>query len=87
MIARTPLALALSLALVACAGDTGPGNATVDSAVGNDATLGGDASDGVRRLPTWRLEDVQPASPRVGQTYGVDTFTNRVIVVSLLEGF
>ncbi len=38
-------------------------------------------------LPTWKLEDVQPASPRTGQTYGLDTFTGRIIVVSLLEGF
>ena len=41
----------------------------------------------LRRLPAWQLEDVQPVSPRAGQTYGVDSFTNRVIVVSLLEGF
>ena len=38
-------------------------------------------------LPTWRLEDVQPASPRVGEVYGVDTFAGKIIVVSLLEGF
>jgi len=37
--------------------------------------------------PTWQLEDVQPLSPRMGQTYGLDAFTGRVIVVSLLEGF
>jgi hypothetical protein len=38
-------------------------------------------------LPAWMLEDIQPASPRAGQTYGLDTFTNQIIVVSLLEGF
>jgi hypothetical protein len=38
-------------------------------------------------LPTWMLEDIQPASPRVGQTYGLATFNGKIIVVSLLEGF
>jgi len=38
-------------------------------------------------LPTWRLEDVQPDSPRLGEVYGVDTFAGKIIVVSLLEGF
>ncbi len=38
-------------------------------------------------LPTWMLEDIQPASPRVGQTYGLATFNQKIIIVSLLEGF
>jgi hypothetical protein len=85
MIAR--VILASSFALVACASDPTPGNPALDGAVSADARLVRDGSDGVRRLPAWQLEDVQPVSPRVGQTYGVDSFTNRVIVVSLLEGF
>jgi hypothetical protein len=39
------------------------------------------------RLPDWRLEDVQPLSPRVGQTYGLETFSGKVVVVTLVEGF
>jgi hypothetical protein len=46
-----------------------------------------DAPIGAIMLPRWSLEDVQPASARVGQTYGLDTFTGKIIVVSLLEGF
>jgi hypothetical protein len=46
-----------------------------------------DAPGSVPMLPLWMLEDVQPASPRVGQTYGLDAFTGKIIVVSLLEGF
>ena len=53
-----------------------------------DATIGtGDARIGASMLPGWSLEDVQPASARAGQTYGLDTFTGKIIVVSLLEGF
>ena len=38
-------------------------------------------------LPTWMLEDIQPQSPRVGQTYGLQTFGGKIVVVTLLEGF
>jgi hypothetical protein len=37
--------------------------------------------------PTWMLEDVQPQSPRTGQTYGLDTFGSKVVVVTLVEGY
>jgi hypothetical protein len=37
--------------------------------------------------PTWKLEDIQPESPRVGQTYGLDTFSGKVVVVTLVEGY
>lgn len=47
-----------------------------------------DAPGGVEvPLPTWRLEDIQPQSPNSGQTYGLDTFSDKIIVVTLLEGF
>ena len=38
-------------------------------------------------LPTWQLEDIQPLSPRTGQTYGLDAFTGHVVVVTLVAGF
>ena len=62
-------------------GDPAPGM-TPDAPVGMpaDARLPG-------VLPAWALEDIQPVSPRVGQTYGLDGFTGKIIVVSLLEGF
>jgi hypothetical protein len=42
---------------------------------------------GAVTLPTWALEDVQPESPRAGQTYGLDAFAGKTVVVALLEGF
>lgn len=39
------------------------------------------------RLPAWMLEDIQPQSPRAGQTYGLQTFAGKIVVVTLLEGF
>jgi hypothetical protein len=93
----TTLLLPASFVLAAaCGSDPDSGNLAPDSAAGQglDATRGGadalaiaDAADGVVTIPTWMLEDVQPASPRLGQTYGVDSFGGRVVVVTLLEGF
>lgn len=65
-------AAALAVAVAACGADSGVG------------TPGGGATE---TLPLWQLEDVQPQSPRTGQTYGLDTFAGKVVVVSLLEGF
>ncbi len=49
----------------------------------NDAS----ASDGAQiALPAWSLEDVQPASARAGQTYGLSAFTEHTVVVALMEG-
>ena len=68
----------LTLGLLACGTPETP-----DSPIG-DATPGDTAQVG---LPGWMLEDVQPASPRVGQTYGLQTFADKIVVVTLLEGF
>jgi predicted small lipoprotein YifL len=70
------LVLSTVIAILAGCGGTGPGNAPLP-----------DAFDGVIVLPTWRLEDVQPQSPRAGQTYGVDTFSGKIVVVTLVQGF
>lgn len=61
-------------------------------ACGNPATppdpdLPADAAPDEIGIPSWMLEDVQPASPRLGQTYGLQTFSERIVVVTLLEGF
>lgn len=37
--------------------------------------------------PTWQLEDIQPDSPRFGQTYGLDVFEGRVVFVAYLVGW
>ncbi len=81
MIHRSLLLSTISLALAACGAS--PSGGTPDSA---DPTM--DSPPGTpQRLPTWMLEDVQPESPRVGQTYGLDTFADKTVVVLLLEGF
>jgi len=35
----------------------------------------------------WALEDIQPVSPRFGQTYGLSAFGSRVIVMGLHAGW
>lgn len=72
-------ALATTAALVACSGG--------EPAATGDAPLAPDSSGGTVTLPTWRLEDLQPQSPRAGQIYGLDTFSGKTVVVALLEGF
>jgi hypothetical protein len=76
---------AFCAALLACGGMPSDRGGEVD-APGNGGG-DGDGSIGASELPPWMLEDIQPASPRVGQTYGLDAFTDQIIVVSLLEGF
>ncbi|MEY3013753.1 MAG: Redoxin [Pseudomonadota bacterium] len=36
-------------------------------------------------FPQWELEDINPGSPRYGQTYGLDTFKGKKIVVALVS--
>lgn len=71
--------LTLTLGLLACGTPGTPGTPDPDSP----------SSDGALQvqLPNWMLEDVQPESPRVGQTYGLQTFADKIVVVTLLEGF
>lgn len=78
---RLLLSCLFGASLVGCAEPT-PGRSTPDA-----PAVGVDAPSNAITLPRWALEDVQPASPRVGQTYSLDVFTQKIIVVSLLEGF
>ncbi len=74
--------LILLSALVACGGGTDPMKRP-----DVDATAQMPDGLGASRIPAWMLEDVQPTSPRAGQTYGLDTFSGKIVVVVLLEGF
>jgi hypothetical protein len=38
-------------------------------------------------LPTWMRQDVQPKSSRYQQTYGLEAFRGKAVVVVLLEGY
>ena len=79
----TSFVLFAALLATGCTGRAdGGGTVEPDARIGDQL----DAPSAVL-LPTWMLEDVQPMSPRNGQTYGLDTFTNKSVVVVLLEGF
>ncbi len=58
--------------------------ANVDAAIAGGA---GDASATPARIPSWTLEDINPTSDRFGETYGLDQFADRVLVVLLVQGF
>ena len=71
--------LLISIVLAGCGGSSSPGTPNADAPPLVDA--------GPVVLPSWMLEDVQPVSPLAGQTYGLQTFSNKIVVVTLLEGF
>jgi len=70
--------------LLAC-GSSEPGDLGEDSAA--DATPEPDAPPQTASIPTWTLEDIQELSPRFGQTYGLEAFTDEIVVALLVEGF
>jgi hypothetical protein len=80
------LALSFAGALSACS-DGGKSSADAMSNGGIDSPAGTIDSRPAGALPTWKLLDVQPQSPKTGQTYGLETFSNKVVVVTLLQGF
>jgi hypothetical protein len=73
--------VASAVTLAGCGGGGGDPSGTPD------APRTPDSSGIPVTLPTWKLEDIQPQSPRVGQTYGLDTFAGKIVVVTLVEGF
>ena len=75
------VAVTLGLGATACGSDT---KSNVD-AMANGIDAAGDAR--ASALPAWKLKDVQPLSPKTGQTYGLDTFNDKIVVVTLLQGF
>ncbi len=88
-----PTAIAgCATALLACgaASTTQPdsGGGSAGSGGGQAMTDGGaGGGTGVAMYPTWQLQDIQPASPRFNQTYGLAAFAGRPVVAMLLEGF
>lgn len=97
------LVAAAATALVACGAMTpdvrqGGGDAGLTgggAAAGGSAAAGGMASGGglvdagalASMYPTWELTDLQPASPRANQRYGLSVFRGQPLVVVLIEGF
>jgi len=80
----------ISLAALLCAacGSSEPADSGgPDSPGAADAAAAIDARAEPARLPLWALQDIQPESPRFGQTYSLSEFPNEVLVVLLVEGF
>ncbi len=69
--------------------DATAGNGSADAALGSPDAMpsGPDAMQAAVQIPTWTLEDIQPASPKSGQVYGLSEFTGRILVVVLVDGF
>jgi hypothetical protein len=74
------IALALSASLLAACGSDSKSAPATDAPTNNI-----DAQP--MTIPSWQLEDIQPQSPRSGQTYGLDSFGGKIVVVTLAEGF
>jgi hypothetical protein len=68
------------------------GGGSASSAGGTSGGLGGGAAGGGSvgtqfAYPLWQREDIQAASPRHTEVYGLEAFRGRTVVVVLLEGF
>jgi len=89
------VALGVFLSAVAACGGSSTDDRSADAQLPEQAVVPtpgatpGAVADGkeVYVLPTWTREDVQPKSPRKGQTYGLESFRGKTIVVTLFEGF
>ena len=85
-------ALLLSCSSSSSSEDIGPG-ASPDAMADNNApdamTNPGAADAAVQsaRIPDWTLEDIQTDSAMLGQTYGLDTFADKILVVVVVQGF
>lgn len=74
--------------MAAAGGAASAGGAAGGSAMGGGSVNG--AAGGMvlaSMYPSWTLEDLQPASPRANQTYGLSAFQGRALVVVMIEGF
>ena len=79
-----PMQTLLDGGTAAMAGDAGGGAAAGGAA---DAGAAGGTSGTQFAYPLWQREDIQAASPRHTQVYGLEAFRGRTVVVVLLEGF
>lgn len=96
---QSPTALLMSLALVACGTaepvtpqgpESLPEQQRVEPAAQTEEGPSAEtpaAAEERFTLPEWQLEDVQPASERFGERYGLQAFYGTTFVVVLLEGF
>ena len=66
----------------------------VSANCGNDEFTNNDSGENIVEevtntgvIPSWTLEDIQPASDRFGDVYGLDHFEGEVLVAVLVQGF
>ena len=91
------LVLVTALSVAACSSsdddsepaDAAANNAITDAAPGAADAMptGPDAMQAALQIPDWTLEDIQPASPKFGQVYGLNEFNGKILIAVLLEGF
>ncbi len=91
------LALTCTLGLAACSSsdDESPADAAGQNGAVADAQPGApdamapgiDAMTATPRIPSWTREDIQPASPRFGEVYGLSEFDGEILVAVLVQGF
>lgn len=91
---RTPDPGALGGGAPNATGGGTAGSVTGGGAVSGGGTVGGGSVGSMgggtvvaAMYPAWQLTDLQPASPRPGQSYGLSAFQGRPLVVVLIEGF
>jgi hypothetical protein len=70
-------------------GGAGAGSGGISAAGGSAgmAASGGAGGQLMAMYPSWQLTDIQPASPRANETYGLAAFQGQPVVVYLIEGF
>lgn len=90
------LFLALSASCGGSSGDNDRDNTAPDAMAQTDASpesgsdampSGGDAMPSATTLPGWMLKDIQPLSPRFGETYGLSAIEDKILVAVLVQGF
>ncbi len=84
-----PMQAQLGGGTAASAGGAAGGSSAGGGAAGGTVNGGsaGGASGSQFVYPSWEREDIQAASPRRGEVYGLEAFRGRTVVVVLLEGF
>ena len=84
-----PMQMQLGGGTAASAGGAAGGSSAGGGAAGGTVNGGsaGGATGSQFVYPSWEREDIQAASPRRGEVYGLEVFRGRTVVVVLLEGF
>jgi len=74
--------------LLGCTSNSGgeAGN-TADARGNNNPSVDASSGNELVRIPNWTLEDIQTDSAMFGQTYGLDSFSDKILIVVVSQGF